>query len=1211
MPASNKHRCLHLILEFSFWAICSSSALGAQSGFGSQPVRYQAQYTPIYSDGIENLGPALSPGFLFGPAGSFTSNPSEVISGSYSIKGAYSGSGSFTPYLSTDFHVIAFAPNHPYRVTFHYKILAAPDKGFEVLFYSPTGAAAGSFLPSTTITGASGATGTATLTNTLGSYTDYQAGWNVIGTGAISIDSIQITDGESGAVVASESANTLSPTVGSGLQLYGATIVTDPSLVIAGKASLRLNANASFSTNPVSIPIPANTTVIIEMQYRILNNGSSEEALHLFLQPAATPWSAATQVDLPGILKNAPATGTFSSGALTADAASYALYVSAVTGSDVVVDNIVLYRQDAPAASAPPDTWGKLNSLPYPRIGIYMLGSTLAQAQSGGLAEGPPYRVSINQVESSLAFADVIVGIDADTQSRSPDSVRRLRALNPNAVILPYRVAEEQGLINAPQGADVSVEYQFQQQIADAWYLRDTEGNYVPDPDYPNGRKMNISPYCPVVNGQTYFSALLNWLTTPIFASGIWDGVFFDNLFAHINGHILNASNPALIDVDYKGDGVRETPAWISDMTRTASIGMLQQFRSSNGDLQLVIGNNGPLPDLSLAPFVNGYVFEGVTTNWNGRFFQSLYSNGESVAGWRQAFEDYRIMQATTLAPHLNILEGSGIQGAAMPGSGYSTPTVADIQQERFTLGTALLSDGFYSYDLHGNLSVPLWFDEYSVDSTGTAVEDPSKKGYLGQPLDDAAELTQPGTLVFHEEFESASLPPSFVPNVPGGAYVTQVPSEVISGSGSLVFNNPDHTQSQNFGLNITPAELQFAASTTYLLTFDWRILDTFDGAMRIDLFSNGQSLDIYWFPIAVKGDSGTVRFPFTIPAAGNWTIRLLLQNGGGSIAIDNFRIYQGGVGPWRRDFENGIALVNPLSQPYAFTAAEIAGSLSRTGVRRIKGTQAPDVNSGQAVSGDLTIGPFDAIVLLADPIRLGTPVVTAVVNAAGGQAGVASGAFVSIYGSNFTPLPYDDWSKSIMNGQLPKQLDGLNVTIGGKPAYIYAITPGQINVQAPDVGNGPVQVVVATGGGLSVPFATNSQLYSPAFFPWPGNQPVATRPDFTWAVKNGTFAKATVPAKPGDKIILWGTGFGPTTPVAPEGEETPSDQTYRTSTLPVVTINNVPAKVLGAALTPGIAGMYQVAIQVPASLADGDWPVVATIGGVSSPTGLALSVQK
>jgi uncharacterized protein (TIGR03437 family) len=59
------------------------------------------------------------------------------------------------------------------------------------------------------------------------------------------------------------------------------------------------------------------------------------------------------------------------------------------------------------------------------------------------------------------------------------------------------------------------------------------------------------------------------------------------------------------------------------------------------------------------------------------------------------------------------------------------------------------------------------------------------------------------------------------------------------------------------------------------------------------------------------------------------------------------------------------------------------------------------------------------------------------------------------------------------------------------------------------------------------------------------------------------------------------------------------------------VTINNQPATVYGAALASGFAAVYQVAIQVPDSLADGDWPIVATVGGVSSPSTILLSVRK
>jgi uncharacterized protein (TIGR03437 family) len=164
--------------------------------------------------------------------------------------------------------------------------------------------------------------------------------------------------------------------------------------------------------------------------------------------------------------------------------------------------------------------------------------------------------------------------------------------------------------------------------------------------------------------------------------------------------------------------------------------------------------------------------------------------------------------------------------------------------------------------------------------------------------------------------------------------------------------------------------------------------------------------------------------------------------------------------------------------------------------------------------------------------------------------------------------------------------------------------------VLAPDIAAGSTTVTVTTPGGTSTSFASTASVYGPAFFLWPNSQVVATRQDYSYAVKAGTFAGATtVAAKPGDVIILWGTGFGPTFPAAPVGVSVPGSGGYSTAAAPTVTIGNTPATVYGAALAPGSAGLYQIAIQVPSTLADGNWPIQATIGGVTSPTGVVLSV--
>jgi uncharacterized protein (TIGR03437 family) len=110
--------------------------------------------------------------------------------------------------------------------------------------------------------------------------------------------------------------------------------------------------------------------------------------------------------------------------------------------------------------------------------------------------------------------------------------------------------------------------------------------------------------------------------------------------------------------------------------------------------------------------------------------------------------------------------------------------------------------------------------------------------------------------------------------------------------------------------------------------------------------------------------------------------------------------------------------------------------------------------------------------------------------------------------------------------------------------------------------------------------------------------------------VANGTFAGVTtVAAKPGEVIVLWGTGFGPTTPATPVGVQVPANL-YSTTNPVTVTVGGIPATVYAAALAPGFAGLYQVAMQIPASAPDGDLPVVAAINGAQSPSSTLITVK-
>jgi uncharacterized protein (TIGR03437 family) len=234
------------------------------------------------------------------------------------------------------------------------------------------------------------------------------------------------------------------------------------------------------------------------------------------------------------------------------------------------------------------------------------------------------------------------------------------------------------------------------------------------------------------------------------------------------------------------------------------------------------------------------------------------------------------------------------------------------------------------------------------------------------------------------------------------------------------------------------------------------------------------------------------------------------------------------------------------------------------------------------------------------------------VTNGASFQPGIAGGSWVTIKGTNLANIAAAGrtWTASeVVNNRLPTSLDNVSVTIDGKPAFVYFISPTQINVVAPtDIGTGTVSVVVTNNGQASDPASATGQTFSPGIFPYNSTLAIATRhPDGT-LIGDPAKVPGTVQAKPGDVIILWGTGFGPTTPAIPNGQVVTAALAVNTN--PTVTIGGVAAPLAGAAMSPGSAGLYQIAVTVP-NVPDGDLDVIATVGGVSSPRGLTISVKR
>jgi uncharacterized protein (TIGR03437 family) len=224
----------------------------------------------------------------------------------------------------------------------------------------------------------------------------------------------------------------------------------------------------------------------------------------------------------------------------------------------------------------------------------------------------------------------------------------------------------------------------------------------------------------------------------------------------------------------------------------------------------------------------------------------------------------------------------------------------------------------------------------------------------------------------------------------------------------------------------------------------------------------------------------------------------------------------------------------------------------------------------------------------------------------------VQPGSWASIYGSNLAS------GTAIWNNDFPMSLGGTSVTIDNKPAFLWYVSPTQINLQVPDdTAAGTVSVAVTTGSGTATSTVTLAA-YGPSFSLLSDAKhavaEIAT-PTGTGAYGGGTydllgpsstFSYSTRPVKAGETLVLYGVGFGPTSPRVPAGQAfTGSAPTTNPVT---VTIGGVPANVVYSGIT--MAGLYQINLIVPPGTGSGDQALVAAVNGVQTPAGPVVTVQ-
>jgi uncharacterized protein (TIGR03437 family) len=200
--------------------------------------------------------------------------------------------------------------------------------------------------------------------------------------------------------------------------------------------------------------------------------------------------------------------------------------------------------------------------------------------------------------------------------------------------------------------------------------------------------------------------------------------------------------------------------------------------------------------------------------------------------------------------------------------------------------------------------------------------------------------------------------------------------------------------------------------------------------------------------------------------------------------------------------------------------------------------------------------------------------------SAFGGMGYIAPGSWVEIYGVNLAPRTREWAAGDFVDGNIaPTSLDSVTVTINGQPAFVSYISPGQVNAQAPsNLTPGMAVVRVTNGTETSAPSTTTIQAVEPGLLQTVADE---VHNNITAFLPDGSLAQTV---RPGDTLILYGIGFGPTTPDVSAGQiASQSDKLqglfeagFSTGGLPVT------AEVTYAGHAPGSIGLYQFNIVVP-----------------------------
>ena len=556
----------------------------------------------------------------------------------------------------------------------------------------------------------------------------------------------------------------------------------------------------------------------------------------------------------------------------------------------------------------------------YPRLGLY--GSLVGTGYPLVDSTGALVPVALDQVSR---YDEVILDVGPLAPYR-PDVFAAMRLRHPGISVLGYVTGHNIWDANQP---DSSVHFptRYNHMIRRiGGFLYDKYGQKYPNSDV-NIAKRDIGGHYVVAES---LAALFN---DAVLRSGLFDGIFID---VYCNS-IAWMESPAE-SIDFQRAGYT-TFAAFDAAWKAGTDTLANRLRQLGGSSPVLVGNCAA--GTKYIPF-NGWMRENFPLQGGGNWYTNMFNDPGG----------YVVDEARFRAPTHNYIFSafSGTQ----PYSSNNTRKV------RFGLGTAALESGFGVFGPSNRYPIPYqyeswWYDEYSVDlTTGQAITDLAHTGWLGLPLGAFYQMIWVGTA------PDAVTNPGFETDIAGWEFFTTIGATVSRdtngpavGAAAAHITGPSGgtvSFSTAFG---TAGTIDIAAGVPNSATF-WarsdRVRNITVGAARP---TSGEYVEQ-----TIQIGTGWKQYQVALVSTTSGLAKLAFYVGGepGDVWLDDCHFQMGATTIYRRDFQNGLVLVNPSNSPLTLP-------LERT-FRKITGIADPAVNDGQNVN-QVTVGASDALFLI------------------------------------------------------------------------------------------------------------------------------------------------------------------------------------------------------------------------------------------------------